>query len=72
MIGDPVLAVDPGKVDGLEVRAVPLFCRLAMASACADVVRPRRIGRGDPRADTYEVLSAARTLMAKLALAPTR
>lgn len=50
-------------------RAVPLFCRLAMEAACTDVVRRRRIGRGEPHADTDEVLNAARSLMAKLALA---
>ena len=54
---------------GAAARAVPLFCRLAMESACTDVVRRRRIGRGEPHADTDEVLNAARTLMAKLALA---
>ena len=53
---------------GAAARAVPLFCRLAMESACTDVVRRRRIGRGEPHADTDEVLNAARTLMAKLAL----
>lgn len=51
------------------VRAVPLFCRLAMESACTDVVRRRRIGRGESHSGTDEVLNAARSLMAKLALA---
>ena len=50
-------------------RAVPLFCRLAMEAACTEVVRRRRIGRGEPHSDTDEVLNAARTLMPKLALA---
>ncbi|MDE0446989.1 MAG: hypothetical protein OXH96_09980 [Spirochaetaceae bacterium] len=54
---------------GAAARAVPLFCRLAMESACTDVVRRRRIGRGEPHADTDDMLNAARTLMAKLALA---
>ena len=54
---------------GAAARAVPLFCRLAMESACTDAVRRRWIGRGEPHADTDEVLNAARTLMAKLALA---
>ena len=53
---------------GAAARAVPLFCRLAMEAACADVVRRRRIGRGEPHADTDEVLNDARTLMPKLAL----
>ena len=54
---------------GAAVRAVPLFCRLAMEAACTAVVRRRRIGRGEPHADTDEALNDARTLMHKLALA---
>ena len=53
---------------GAAARAVPLFCRLAMEAACADAFRRRRIGRGEPHADTDEVLNDARTLMQKLAL----
>ncbi len=54
---------------GAAARAVPLFCRLAIEAACTEVVRRRRIGRGEPHADTDEVLNDARTLMQKLALA---
>ena len=54
---------------GAAARAVPLFCRLAMEAACTEVVRRRRIGRGEPHADTDDVLNDARTLMHKLALA---
>ena len=54
---------------GAAARAVPLFCRLAMEAACTEVVRRRRIGRGEPHAHTDKVLSDARTLMHKLALA---
>ena len=54
---------------GAAARAVPLFCRLAMEAACTEVVRRRRIGRGEPHADTDEALNDARTLMHKLALA---
>ena len=54
---------------GAAARAVPLFCRLAMEAACADAFRRRRIGRGEPHAGTDEVLTEARTLMPKLALA---
>ena len=54
---------------GAAARAVPLFCRLAMEAACTEVVRRRRIGRGEPHAATDEVLNDARTLMHKLALA---
>ena len=54
---------------GAAARAVPLFCRLAMEAACADAFRRRRIGRGEPHSDTGQALNAARSLMAKLALA---
>ena len=54
---------------GAAARAVPLFCRMAMEAACADSFRRRRIGGGEPHTDTDEMLNAARTLMAKLALA---
>lgn len=50
-------------------RALPQFCRLAIEAACTEVVRRRCIGRGEPHSDTDEVLTAARTLMQKLALA---
>ena len=60
---------DDGLPPGAAARAVPLFCRLAMEAACTEVVRRRRIGRGEPHAATDEVLNDARTLMHKLALA---
>ncbi len=50
-------------------RALPQFCRLAIEAACTEVVRRRRIGRGEPHSDTDEVLNDARTLTQKLALA---
>ena len=50
-------------------RALPSFCRLAIEAACTEVLRRRRIGRGEPHSDTDEVLNDARTLMQKLALA---
>ena len=54
---------------GAAARALPQFCRLAIEAACTEVVRRRRIGRGEPHSDTDEVLNDARTLMQKLALA---
>ena len=54
---------------GAAARATPLFCRLAMEAARTEVFRRRRIGRGEPHADTDEALNDARTLMSKLALA---
>ena len=49
-------------------RAVPLYCRLALEAACTEVVRRRRIGRGEPHAAVEEALTDARKLLQKLAL----
>ncbi len=77
-VGDPVAqyladARALRKTDELPpeaaARALPSFCRLAIEAACTEVVRRRRIGRGEPHSDTDEVLNDARTLMQKLALA---
>ncbi|MXZ70762.1 MAG: AAA family ATPase [Acidobacteria bacterium] len=50
-------------------RAVPLYCRLALEAACTEVVRRRRIGRGEAHAAVEETLTDARKLLQKLALA---
>lgn len=50
-------------------RAVPVYCRLALEAACTEVVRRRRIARGDAHAAIEEALTDARTLRQKLALA---
>ena len=50
-------------------RAVPLYCRLSLEAASTEVVRRRRIGRGDAHAAVEETLTDARTLLQKLALA---
>ena len=49
-------------------RAVPLYCRLALEAACTEVVRRRRIGRGEAHAAVEEALTSARTLLQKLSL----
>lgn len=54
---------------GAAARAAPLYCRLALEAACTEVVRRRRIGRGEAHAAVAEVLTEARTLLQKLALA---
>lgn len=54
---------------GAATRAVPLYCRLALEAVCTEVVRRRRIGRGEAHAAVAEVLTEARTLLQKLALA---
>ena len=50
-------------------RAVPLYCRLALEAASTEVVRRRRIRRGEAHAAVEEALTDARTLLQKLALA---
>ena len=50
-------------------RAVPLYCRLSLEAASTEVVRRRRIGRGEAHAAVEETLTGARTLLQKLALA---
>ena len=50
-------------------RAVPLYCRLALEAACTEVVRRRRIGRGEAHGAVEEALTDARKLLQKLALA---
>ena len=50
-------------------RSVPLYCRLALEAACTEIVRRRRIGRGEAHVAVEETLTAARTLLQKLALA---
>jgi hypothetical protein len=48
---------------------VPLFCRLALEAACTDVVRRRRIGRGEAHAEVEDVLLGTTKLAPRLALA---
>ena len=50
-------------------RSVPIYCRLALEAACTEVVRRRRIGRGEAHAAVEETLTDARTLLQKLGLA---
>jgi energy-coupling factor transporter ATP-binding protein EcfA2 len=50
-------------------RVVPLFCRLALEAACTDVVRRRRIGRGEAHAEVEDVLLGTTKLAPRLALA---
>jgi hypothetical protein len=55
----------------LEVarRVVPGLCRQAIEAACLDVVRHKRLGRGDPHAAVEEALESATTTKQRLALA---
>ncbi|MBW3651430.1 MAG: AAA family ATPase [Actinobacteria bacterium] len=50
-------------------RVVPLFCRLALEAACTDVVRRRRIGRGEAHGEVEDALLGTPKLAPRLALA---
>jgi hypothetical protein len=50
-------------------RVVPGLCRLGLEAACMEVVRRRRLGRGEPHAAVERVLGEAERLMPLLALA---
>jgi energy-coupling factor transporter ATP-binding protein EcfA2 len=50
-------------------RVVPGLLRLAVEAACTEVVRRRRIGRGEPHADVEELLADNLKLTPRLALA---
>lgn len=50
-------------------RVVPGLCRLAMEAACTEVVRRRRIGRGQPHAEVEQLLPDNLRLAPRLALA---
>ena len=50
-------------------QVVPSFCRAAIEAACIEVVRGRRIERGDSHAAVEEELTRAHKLYSKLALA---
>jgi hypothetical protein len=51
------------------VRVVPGFCRAALEASCIEVVRRRRLGRGDRHADVEALLEASRTLNKLMSLA---
>jgi hypothetical protein len=50
-------------------RVVPGLCRLALEAASMEVVRRRRLGRGEPHAQVERALNDAERLMPLLALA---
>ncbi|SFL37622.1 AAA family ATPase [Geodermatophilus ruber] len=55
--------------DAAKKRVVAGFCRSALEAACHDVVRRRRLGRGDRHSDVEGALVRATTLTAVTALA---
>ncbi len=50
-------------------RVVPGLCRLGLEAACMEVVRRRRLGRGEPHAAVERALGEAESLVPLLALA---
>lgn len=50
-------------------RVIPGLCRLSLEAACTDVVRRRRIGRGEPHAAVEQLLQGTLKLAPRLALA---
>lgn len=56
-------------IDAAKNRVVAGFCRGALEAACHDVVRRRRLGRGDRHADVEAALTRPTTLTATTALA---
>ena len=50
-------------------RVVPGLCRLGLEAACMEVVRRRRLGRGEPHAEVERALGGAGQLLRLLALA---
>jgi len=53
----------------VAAEVVPGLCRLALEAACMEVVRRRRLGRGEPHAEVEGVLRGAGRLRRLLALA---
>jgi hypothetical protein len=50
-------------------RVVPGLCRLGLEAACMEVVRRRRLGRGEPNGEVERALTGAGRLMPLAALA---
>lgn len=63
------LALTENLPDNIRRRLVPNFCRQGMESACADTVRRRRLGRGDPHDAVESTLMNQSTFLQRLALA---
>jgi hypothetical protein len=55
--------------DAIKLRLVPNFCRSAVEAACHEVVRARRLLRGDAHADVEDLLVKAGRLRNLMALA---
>ena len=63
------IALDESLPALLGQQVVPGFCRTAIEAACTEVVRRRRLGRGESHAAVDELLASATTVTTFLALA---
>lgn len=51
-----------GVPEAVVLRVVPGFCRAALEASCIEVVRRRRLGKGERHADVEALLESSRTL----------
>jgi hypothetical protein len=58
-----------GIPDGVIIRVVPGFCRAAIEASCIEVIRRRRLKRGERHADVEQLLEDNRGLNKLMALA---
>lgn len=63
------VAKDPGADDEVRRRVIPILCRLAVESACRDLLMARRFARGDARGDVEAAWEEATGSREKVALA---
>ncbi len=63
------VARDDGLLAQVAWNVIPGICREGLEAACVDVVRRRRLGRGESHAAVERLLEGARTLIQKAALA---
>jgi hypothetical protein len=64
-----VVALEENLPVKLAARVVPGLCRQALEAACTEVVRRRRIGRGEPHAEVDAELERVNSTLGYLALA---
>ena len=58
-----------GVPEEVVLRVVPGFCRAALEASCIEVVRRRRLAKGDRHADVEALLESSRTLNKLMSLA---
>jgi len=63
------VAVDKELPDPVKARVVPTLCRQALEATCVEIVRRRRLSRGDRHEEVEKVIAAATKLNKSFALA---